>query len=201
MGRCKTCECPIPDEARIYTPGWEYLTGKAPYQAHWSLPRMDTAVIVGTVGTLVGVALGSWITAASQRGLAREANRRDATRARESSYVEYLAAFRNFRRFVQAEATTVRIVERPEDPGRRTPVIADSIRHWEAVENAKARMYIVAAGKPVLASMKKVEDAFYDIAEARAEYGVGAIPDSIVTSARAAETAFSRAAHDDLQAT
>jgi hypothetical protein len=60
-------------------------------------------------------------------------------------------------------------------------------------------MYILAPGKRILALMKRVEDGFYDVAEARAEYAAGAIPDAIVISATDAEIEFSRAAHDDLQ--
>ncbi len=167
------------------------------HDGEWGVSSLDASVIVGTAGAHGGVALGSWITALSQRRLAREAHRRTLVQARELAYVEYLAAFRRFRRFLLAEPVKVQIVERAG--GRKTPVIEKSSKNWETVEVATARIKIVAAGRPVLKFAGDMRIAFYAIAEARATFEAGAVPDELVRAANDADAAFAQAAHDDLE--
>ena len=73
----------------------------------------DLSAIAGTVGALVGVVLGGWLTARSQRTLLKESQRQTGIQARESAYSDFLVAYRRFRRFLMTESAEVRLVERP----------------------------------------------------------------------------------------
>ena len=52
----------------------------------------DLSAIAGTVGALVGVVLGGWLTARSQRTLLKESQRQSGIQARESAYSDFLVA-------------------------------------------------------------------------------------------------------------
>jgi hypothetical protein len=158
---------------------------------------MNLSIVFGTVGALAGVVLGAWLTGRSQRALLKESHRQAAITARETAYSEFLAAYRQFRRFVQTEPVKVQLVHRRS--GRQSiPVIAQAGIHWEAVENATAKLEILAGDRMSHEVWRTVIDRFYDVARARASCEPGEVPDEIVASARAAETQFAHAARQDL---
>ncbi len=157
---------------------------------------MDPGVIVATAGTLVGVGLGSWLSGRSQREAARESQREADVERREAAYVEFMAAYRVFRRFVIAGTTSVTLSL--QDGVKPYPVIEGSEAYWERVEAARARLDLLAGDTPLSKAGRDLADAFYDVARARAEHPAGAVPRPIVRAVRAAEREFARIAREDL---
>jgi hypothetical protein len=158
---------------------------------------VDLTVLAGTVGALGGVALGSWLTARSQRTLLRESHLQARIEARELAYSEFLGAYRQFRRYIMNEPVNIRLVERSS--GRpAVPIIDGSAHYWEAVENATARLVLLAGDRMSPDIWNAVRLAFYDIARARAIHEPGAVPDEIIHASRSAEYDFARVAREDL---
>jgi hypothetical protein len=159
----------------------------------------DFSSLVGVVGALAGVGLGSWLASRSQRALLRESRRQARIDARESAYSEYLSTHRQFRRYIMTESVKIRLIERT--PGvRATPVIDAAGRYWELVENATARLEIVAGDRIPRNVWHAIRVSLYDIAIARAHCGPGEVPDEIVEAARIADREFVRAVREELLA-
>ena len=157
---------------------------------------MDVSVAVGVAATLLGVVLGSLLGARSQRQLLRDTHAKSDRAARETAYVEYLSACRQFRRYILTEAVDIRLVVRP---GQLTvPVIPGSHTYDEAIESARARLDILAGHRPVWAAGEDVARYLNAIAQARAVHPPGGVPDDIVLRAREAERTFAKVAREDL---
>lgn len=157
----------------------------------------DIGVLVGTVGALAGVGLGSWLTARSQQALLRDNHRLANVAARESAYEEFLATARQFRRFLMTQPMQVRVIERTDSrPG--TPVIDEPGDHWAALDAAQAKLAILAGDSEPHHVSSEVLHGIYEIARARTIYAEGEIPDEIISIGRAAEKKFARAAREDL---
>jgi hypothetical protein len=157
----------------------------------------DLSAIAGTAGALVGVVLGGWLTARSQRTLLKESQRQSGIQARESAYSDFLVAYRRFRRFLMTEPAEVRLVERPE--GRKAaPLIDGAGNHWEAVDSARARLELLAGDRIPGDTWRKVTRSVMDIARARATCGPGEVPDELIHAAATAEAQFIQAAREDL---
>jgi hypothetical protein len=156
----------------------------------------DLSAVAGTVGALVGVVLGGWLTARSQRNLLKESQRQTGIQTRESVYSDYLVAYRRFRRFLMTEPTEVRLVERSGE--QKTALIDGAGNYWEAVDNARARLELLVGDRIPSEAWRKVHGSFMAIARARATCGPGEVPDDLVHAAHTAETRFLQAARDDL---
>jgi hypothetical protein len=157
---------------------------------------MDLDVVLGMAGTLIGVGLGGMLGARSQRRLLQDSHALTQRAARESIYVEYLSAYRQFRRFVMTEPVHIQLVPRAGHPD--VPVIPGSHPYWEAVEAARARLDIVAGHKPIWAVGERLADCLSDIARAQATHPPGQIPDTTIAKALDAEREFAQAARTDL---
>lgn len=157
----------------------------------------DWSVVAGTVGALVGVVLGGWLTARSQRTLLKESHRQSGLQARESAYSEFLVAYRSFRRFLMTESAEVRLVERPGGK-KAAPLIDGAGNYWEAVDSARARLELLAGDRIPSDALWDVHRSFMAIARFRATCGPGEVPDELIHAAAVAETQFIQAARDDL---
>jgi hypothetical protein len=157
----------------------------------------DLSVLIGTIGALAGVGLGSWLAARSQRDLLRDSHLLASISSREASYGEFLAVSRQFRRFLMTQPTKVRIIERANDQ-RSTPVIDGSKDYWEALDAAFSKLAILAGDRAPHRAASEVLDSIYEIASARAIYTEGEVPDEIIMLGRTAENRFAKAARDDL---
>jgi hypothetical protein len=155
------------------------------------------STIVGTIGALVGVVLGGWWTAHSQRTLLKESQRQSAIQARESAYTEFLVAYRQFRRFLMNEATEVRLVGRPG--GEKTaPLIDGAGIYWASIDSSRARLEILAGDRIPSDTWWNVHRSFMAIARSRATCGPGEIPDELIHAASTVEAEFIQAARDEL---
>jgi hypothetical protein len=157
--------------------------------------------LVGTLGTLAGVVLGFWLNSRAAQRQSYTQARREVRQAREAVYVEFLAAHRQFRRFILTSPAGVHLVDVAEG-GPPTPVIDGAESQWEVLETAAARLQIVASGATAEAreAAAKVRRAMYDLARARAEaVGPGAVRREPIRAARRAEDDFARAAQADLE--
>jgi phage-related protein len=157
---------------------------------------MDWGVTTGLLGGLGGVALGAWLSDRSQRRLLRESHRIDVEQRREEAYVAFLAAYRQFRRFLQTEPVGIRLIPVSGQPD--VPVVENSTQQWEVAEGAYARVQILASGTPVDMAARAVGQSILEIARARAVHPPGAVPSEIVDAARNAEFAFAAAAQEDI---
>jgi hypothetical protein len=155
------------------------------------------SAIVGTVGALVGVILGGWWTARSQRTLLKESQRQSAIQARESAYTEFLVAYRRFRRFLMNEATEVRLVGRPGGE-KAAPLIDGAADYWASIDSSRARLEILAGDRIPSDTWWNVHRSFMAIARVRATCGPGEIPDELIHAASTAEAEFIQAARDEL---
>jgi len=162
-----------------------------------SMSMQDLSAIAGTLGALVGVVLGGWLTARSQRTLLKESQRQSGLQARESAYADFLVAYRRFRRFLMTERAEVRLVERPEGE-KAAPLIDGAGNYWEAVDTARARLELLAGDRIPSDTWWKVHRSFMAIARVRATCGPGEVPDELVNAAHTAETQFIQAAREDL---
>lgn len=159
----------------------------------------DLGSIAAVVGALVGVAMGAWLSSRSQRRLQREARRQAVLATKEAAYVEFLATMRRFRRFVLTAKVNVSVVDEARSPRGPIPIIDGSDAHWDAVESAISRLWIVAdVDGTVGRAAAQVMDAFYVVARERAASGPGAVAASVIDVSRTAEREFARIAHRDL---
>jgi hypothetical protein len=161
------------------------------------MPMQDLSAIAGTVGALVGVVLGGWLTARSQRTLLKESQRQAGLQARESAYSDFLVAYRSFRRFLMSESAEVRLVERPGGE-KAAPLIDGAGNHWEAIDTARARLELLAGDRIPSETWWEVHRSFMAIARVRATCGPGEVPDELMHTATTAETQFIQAAREDL---
>jgi hypothetical protein len=157
----------------------------------------DFSAIAGTLGALVGVILGGWLTARSQRTMLKESQRQSGVQARESAYSEYVVAYRRFRRFLMTEPTHVQLVKRPQGE-KAAPLIDGAVSYWEAVDGARAKLELLAGDRIPSDIWWNVHRCFMAIARVRATCGPGEVPDELVHAANTSETAFIRAAREEL---
>jgi hypothetical protein len=149
--------------------------------------------MIGVLGALGGVVVGSMLSSRAQRELLRAAHRREDRQVRENAYVAFLANYRRFRHFVLTEALEVTVVT--DSLARGVPLIKDSQEHADAIHEATARLYLLEGeDTPVIRAVLAVQMAFDDLARARATHPSGAIPLPAVQAAREAEKQFTRAA-------
>jgi hypothetical protein len=159
-------------------------------------------VAVGVVGTLTGVILGSLLSARTQIRVQTQALRQSELAARRDAYVEYLATLRRFRRFVlHCPPENISLVEGSGSPRGAIPIIKGADDYWDAVENARSRLWIVAGhDSDVRRASDTVMDSLYEVARAQAAYDTGATPATVIDMSRKAERDFADAAWRDLSA-
>lgn len=157
-------------------------------------------VVVGVAGTLIGIVLGSLLSAQAQLRLQRLAHLQSELASRREAYVEYLSTLRRFRRFIlHISPVDITVVEGSGSPRGPIPVIKDAEGYWDAVENARSRLWIVAGhDSDVRRASDAVMDALYILAREQASYEVGALPAEIIDISREAERKFAEMARLDL---
>jgi hypothetical protein len=159
---------------------------------------IDPGVAIGAVAALGGVGLGSWLTARLQRELLRQTHRREDRRAREEAYVAVLSAFRTFRVFITAEAPTVRLG--PPARGGPVPLIEGGQVYLDSVQAAVARLQVLEGhDTPVIQAALRLERAFLELAQGRADRAPGDMTDAEMLAIRTAENDYARIAHDQLR--
>ena len=161
---------------------------------------MDVTALVGALGALGGVALGSLLSSRSQMRMQRQARAHALIDARRAAYVEYLSTLRQFRRFIlHSDPHRISIVEGSESPRGPIPIIDGAGSHWEAVERARSQLWIAAGyDSAVREASDKVMDAIYVVAREQAAHPAGALPAVVIDISRRAEQDFARVAHQDI---
>jgi hypothetical protein len=160
---------------------------------------IDPGVAIGAAVALGGVGLGAWLTGRLQRDLLKQTHRREDRRAREDAYVAVLVAFRTFRVFLTAEAPIVRLGA-VSPSGKRVPLIEGGTAYLDAVQEALARLQVLEGDDtPVVRAAVQLERSFLDLAIARANHPPGDMSDPELLAVRAAESAYARTAHQQLQ--
>jgi len=158
-------------------------------------PGMDWGVVTGLVGALGGVALGGWLSDRSQRRLLRESRELEGLKTLQEAYVAFLAAYRQFRRFLITQPVDVRVMT---VDGEDVAVIEGASERWEAADSAYARVQLLVGGSEVDAAARTVGRAVRRVAVARGAYGPGQVPGDLLRLCTTAEAAFAEAARADL---
>ncbi len=156
--------------------------------------RMDFSLLIGTVGALAGVGLGSWLSARAQRALFHETMRQSQLDA----CIQFLEAYRKLTNFVLIEAQSVKLVTRKYDQ-QSHPQIDDQTPLFEERNAADARLAtVISSGSPIRMAADALNSAFRELVHARAEHGYEGVPTEIVIRLRRAEDRFSRSVYDQL---
>lgn len=155
--------------------------------------------ILAVAGTLIGVSLGAALSGRAQRQMLLITYRRETLKTLEKAYVDYLAAYKSFRTYVQSQKVKVENVTRPEDPERVTALVEGSEDYWKAIAAATASMDVLGKGDAIRPASKAVQDTFWDVLHSRAGRQPGEVPDALVEAADNAEIRFAEAARTDLQ--
>jgi hypothetical protein len=159
---------------------------------------MSFSLLVGTVGALAGVVLGSRLSAHAQRALSQE-NRRQAIRQSQlDACISFLEAYRKLTRFVLTEAQDVELVTRKYD-NQSHPKINDQTPLFEERNAADARLTtMISRDSAIRVAAEVLNVEFRQLVHARAEHGYGGVPTETVGALRTAEDEFSQAVYEQL---
>jgi hypothetical protein len=159
---------------------------------------MNFSLLIGTVGALAGVGLGSWLSARAQRALFRENRRQSMRQSQLDACITFLEAYRKLTRFVLIEAQHVKLVIRKYDQ-QSHPQIDDQTPLFEERNAADARLTaVISNDSPIRMAADALNVAFRQLVHARAEHGHGGVPTEIVSGLRGAEDRFSQAVYEQL---
>jgi hypothetical protein len=159
---------------------------------------MNFSLLIGTVGALAGVGLGSWLSARAQRALFRENRRQSMRQSQLDACITFLEAYRKLTRFVLIEAQHVKLVIRKYDQ-QSHPQIEDQTPLFEERNAADARLTaVISNDSPIRMAADALNVAFRQLVHARAEHGHGGVPTEIVSGLRGAEDRFSQAVYEQL---
>lgn len=145
-------------------------------------------IAAATIG-LIGVVLGALITGRSEGRRAQSAALIASRLEIRSTCVEFLASYRQFRRFLMTSANTVRLVEH-DDGTAPTPVIDNPEDQWIRVDNAVASRQLSTDNSEIRSAALRVRDASWQILKARSAYTAGQIPKLLLSPAIEAEAEF-----------
>lgn len=158
---------------------------------------MDVANIVttlmGTVGTLGGVALGAWLTNRSQRRLLLEDRAERSMTERRHLYGEFLSTTRAWR--AVSQSADARVI--PGSAISRRPH-ADGGAMAERSLALRSEIALVAHSVEASREAARLVKALGRLAEARSSYAAGSIPQDIVQPCRDRELFFILAARREL---
>jgi hypothetical protein len=159
---------------------------------------MNFSLLIGTVGALAGVGLGSWLSARAQRALFHENRRQSMRQSQLDACITFLEAYRKLTRFVLIEAQHVKLVIRKYDQ-QSHPQIEDQTPLFEERNAADARLTaVISNDSPIRMAADALNVAFRQLVHARAEHGHGGVPTEIVSGLRGAEDRFSQAVYEQL---
>ena len=156
------------------------------------------AALIGALGALAGTYLGAWATGRSQRYSLDMTFVRERLRQREAAYVDFLAAIRQFRRFLLTSGNQVRLLFWVPGSAPGIPSIEGDDKHWEALETAVARLRISIDDRTVQDAADKSVYHLYELARAMAKQGPDTIPEEALAAARDADREFEDAARAHL---
>jgi hypothetical protein len=161
---------------------------------------MNISLLIGTVGALAGVGLGSWLSAQAQRGLLLETRRQAMRQMQLEACVGFLELYRRLNNFVLMEAEKVVLATREYDQQAHGQ-IHDQTPLFAEANAAEARLRtVISKHSPIRPMADALDMAFEDLATARARYGRGRVPGDLVTCAREAKDHFSQTVYEQLVA-
>ncbi len=166
----------------------------APSRRHpYGDPVAWASGLFAIAGVLIGGTLSIWGQNQARRSQAREAD----LKARQDTCVALLAAVRKFRRFVMYADVTFEII--PAEGDSKGTVIAAERREFDAeIDEAFARLLIVARSPQIVESAKLLTSGVNDFIRARATYGRGKVPNDTVRHLRSLEYTFAETVMHEL---
>jgi hypothetical protein len=156
------------------------------------VPAELLVAVIGTVGTLVGVVAGAALTSWWQNAAWRRERAERLRSERRTLFAEFLNAAREWRAISQSP--TVEIVE--ASAISRTSH-ADGGASAVRVLALRTEIALIAETLPIVQAAQSLSRALIRLAEARATYAAGSVPDEIVQECRDAEADFVAAARDE----
>lgn len=154
--------------------------------------------LIGALGALAGTYLGAWATGRSQRYSLDMTFVRERLRQREAAYVDFLAAMRQFRRFLLTSGEPVRLLFWVPGSSPGIPAVEGDDKRWEALETAVARLRISIDDRTVQDAEDNSVYHLYELARAMAKQGRDTIPEEALAAARKADREFEGAARAHL---
>jgi hypothetical protein len=156
------------------------------------------AALIGVLGALAGTYLGAWVTGRSQRNSLDMAFVRERLRQREAAYVDFLAAIRQFRRFLLTSGNQIQLLFWLPGSAPGIPRIEGDDKYWEALETAVARLRISIDDRTVQDAADNSVHYLYELARAMAKQGPDTIPEEALAAARKADREFEDSARAHL---
>lgn len=156
------------------------------------MPPQIWAALIGAVGVLAGVVTGALLTAFHQGQAWRREHAARSRDERRRLFADFLTAAREWR------ATT----QHPDTKLVKGSAVSRS-EHADggiaAVRTLGLRSEIALIGQPaVIRQAREVTRSQITLAESRAKYPAGSLPDRLVAACRHAEVEFVRAARQEL---
>ena len=158
---------------------------------------MDAGTYIAAGTGLVGVVLGGLMTSLTQRRTHDVTIRLELLRSRESACVDLLSAVRRYRRFLMYSDPAIEEIAATSD-SKGTVIVAGRIEYDALVDEAYARILIVARSDKIVAAAKELTTHLNEFVRIRARYGKGMIPNEVIRNSREAEESFASLVRTEL---
>ncbi|WP_433664577.1 hypothetical protein ACQPW1_22060 [Nocardia sp. CA-128927] len=156
-------------------------------------------VLIAAAMTLIGVAVGGWVTLLAQGRLLRRDHSTQWRDIRLAAYTGYLSAFREYVAYVQRPGVNVAVVPRPVRPHDPMPVFDETgAVYKERLEAAKTTLRLVSGQPRVVRSSNLMVRCARQLAAERADHDVETIPARAFEQLWSAEREFVLAARAEL---
>jgi hypothetical protein len=160
---------------------------------------VDTNLAITAAVTLIGVALGGWLTVWNQDRMWRRQDSSQWRDIRLSAYEEFLSAYRAYLAFVQDPNSKIAAIAHPRRTGEFMPFFdADGRPYKENLEAARMKVSLVSQKQETTNAMMLLMQRVRAIAATRATQLPGEIPDASYQSLFAAHNTFVSAARREV---
>jgi len=155
------------------------------------------AIAVATAGALVGALIGGGATYLAQTQGLRHINRREEFKEQRDAAAQFLAAIRDFRRYVMVSYMQLQVISRTST-SRGAVIVPGRQSYDQRLNNAVARLPVATDDPGLLSATEELRVGLNEFVEKRAQYGLGQIPDDIVKELVDSEKAFAALVRDHL---
>jgi hypothetical protein len=158
-----------------------------------------TSTITTAVATLLGVALGGWLTIWNQDRIWKREHARQWRDIRLSAYQDFLSAYREYLAFAQDPNSKITAVPHPRRADELMPFFdASGTPYKEKLEATRMNVSLVSQAQETRDALFMLMSRVRAIAAARASQTPGEIPEESYRNLFAAHNAFVGAARNEL---
>lgn len=153
--------------------------------------------ILSPIFALAGVVLGGLITSRIQRKNQETAQRLAVAQERQNACIDFLAAIRQYRRFLMYSDTKIEDVE-PTSESKGTIIVEGAAEYVVRVDGALARIQILARSGKIASAAEELSSLLTKFRRLRARHGKGMIPNEEVKKLQDAERDFAALVREEL---